>query len=176
MSGEGVEGGGSDAKRLVSREELIAGHKEDGRAIYRREGKARLVAAAAKPGASIARIAREHGLNANQLHLWIRQSQRQSRRSAFSVRVAAGIERAAAMRSEGGVVASSSSAAQLIAVALKPDELPATAIQPTAVSPSSSPSPSTLIIELGEARIRVEGSVDPAVLASVIAAVMSGVR
>jgi transposase-like protein len=51
--------------RDVSSEELIAGHKQDGRTVYRRAAKAHLVAAATAPGASVARIAREHGLNAN---------------------------------------------------------------------------------------------------------------
>jgi transposase-like protein len=50
----------------VSCKALIAGHKEDGRMVYRREAKAKLVAAASAPAASVAKAAREHGLNANQ--------------------------------------------------------------------------------------------------------------
>ena len=60
--------------RLVTAEQLIAGHKADGRAVYRPEAKRILVDAAVKPGASIAAIARQHDLNANQLHAWIRQA------------------------------------------------------------------------------------------------------
>ena len=59
---------------VVSREALIAGSKDDGRTVYRREAKARLIATA--PGASVARVAREHGLNANQLHGWTRAVKR----------------------------------------------------------------------------------------------------
>lgn len=41
---------------------------------YSAAEKARLVAAAAEPGASVARIAREHGINANLLFGWRRQA------------------------------------------------------------------------------------------------------
>jgi putative addiction module killer protein len=41
---------------VVSREALIAGHKEDGRTVYRREAKTKLVNAAIAPGASVAKV------------------------------------------------------------------------------------------------------------------------
>jgi transposase len=63
---------GSLTPRLVSREELIVGHKADGRAVYSRNAKAQLIEAATRRGASVAAIARQHDLNANQLHAWIR--------------------------------------------------------------------------------------------------------
>jgi transposase len=63
---------GSLNPRLVSHEELIVGHKADGRAVYSRKAKARLIEAATRRGASVAAIARQHDLNANQLHAWIR--------------------------------------------------------------------------------------------------------
>jgi transposase-like protein len=92
----GADGG---VGRLVSREELIAGYKADGRAVYRREAKAALVAAATKPGASVARVAREHELNANQLHLWIRQSWRPDACAGKAAKVGTGMEKAAITRS-----------------------------------------------------------------------------
>ena len=86
----------------VSREALIVGYKEDGRTVYRREAKAKLVAAASAPGASVARVAREHGVNANQLHAWVRlarEPQRErSAKARFAVKVTAGLERAARQR------------------------------------------------------------------------------
>ena len=51
----------------------------NGRRYYGRAGKARLVEACLEPGISVARLALEHGLNANQLRKWIRNyQQRQS--------------------------------------------------------------------------------------------------
>ncbi len=41
---------------------------------YSAAEKARLVAAACEPGASVARIAREHGINANLLFGWLRRA------------------------------------------------------------------------------------------------------
>lgn len=51
----------------------------NGRRYYGRAGKARLVEACLEPGISVARLALEHGVNANQLRKWVRKyQQRQS--------------------------------------------------------------------------------------------------
>jgi len=47
----------------------------NGRRYYGRAGKARLVEACLEPGISLARLALEHGLNANQLRKWVRKYQ-----------------------------------------------------------------------------------------------------
>jgi transposase len=52
----------------------------NGRRYYDPVGKARLVEACLEPGISVARLALEHGLNANQLRKWVRDYQQ--RRSA----------------------------------------------------------------------------------------------
>ncbi len=44
---------------------LVVGHKRDGRCVYDEQAKAELVAECAKPGASVSRLAREAGVNAN---------------------------------------------------------------------------------------------------------------
>ena len=46
---------------------MVAGRSE---CIARRDEKRRIVAATLVPGASIARVAREHGVNANQVFQW----------------------------------------------------------------------------------------------------------
>jgi transposase len=85
---------------------LVVGHKSDGRAVYDEAAKAELVAACARPGASVSRLARECGVNANQLSRWIREhSQRRQRAVAVSpaVRdafVAVPIEAAAPMATD----------------------------------------------------------------------------
>jgi transposase len=59
---------------------LVAGRKSDGRSVYDEAAKADLVAACGRPGASVSRLARECGINANQLSRWVREhSQRQQR-------------------------------------------------------------------------------------------------
>ena len=74
----------SDAMQELARR-LVIGHKGDGRAVYDEAVKAELVAACARPGASVSRLARECGVNANQLSRWVREhSQRGQRAVAVS--------------------------------------------------------------------------------------------
>jgi transposase len=64
---------------------LVVGHKCDGRSVYEEKAKAELVAACSRPGASVSRLARECGVNANQLSRWVREhSQRRQRAVAVS--------------------------------------------------------------------------------------------
>lgn len=59
---------------------LVVGRKSDGRSVYDEAAKAELVAACGRSGASVSRLARECGINANQLSRWIREhSQRRQR-------------------------------------------------------------------------------------------------
>ena len=50
---------------------LVVGSKRDGRQRYDKQAKAELVQACLKPGVSVARVALEHGINANLLRKWI---------------------------------------------------------------------------------------------------------
>lgn len=50
---------------------LVVGSKRDGRRRHDKQAKAELVQACLKPGASVARVALEHGINANLLRKWI---------------------------------------------------------------------------------------------------------
>jgi transposase len=79
---------GSLNPRLVSHEELIVGHKANGRAVYSRKAKARLIEAATRRGASVAAVARHHDLNANQLHAWIRAAKKLKRGAVPAKRAA----------------------------------------------------------------------------------------
>lgn len=74
----------SDAMQELARR-LVVGHKSDGRAVYDEAAKAELVVACARPGASVSRLARECGVNANQLSRWAREhSQRRQRAVAVA--------------------------------------------------------------------------------------------
>lgn len=50
---------------------LVVGSKRDGRRRYDKQAKAELVQACLRPGVSVARVALEHGVNANLLRKWI---------------------------------------------------------------------------------------------------------
>jgi transposase len=52
---------------------LVVGHKSDGRSLYDGQAKSELVALCLQPGASVSRLAREFGINANQLTRWLRE-------------------------------------------------------------------------------------------------------
>jgi transposase len=74
----------SDGMEELARR-LVVGRKRDGRSVYDEAAKAELVAACGKPGASVSRLARECGVNANQLSRWVREhSQRRQRAVAVS--------------------------------------------------------------------------------------------
>jgi transposase-like protein len=164
---------------VVSREALIAGHKEDGRTVYRREAKAKLIAAALAPGASVARLAREHGLNANLLHVWIRAAKRRSTqtgsKASRAMKVVAGLERAATHRANAMKRARDQGVGADLAVPSPPVKLLPVALAelPTEISnhtPTSEPlDAARFIIEMGGARIVVEGAaIDRAALRVVI--------
>jgi transposase len=55
------------------RRRLVVGHKADGRSQYDEQAKAELVALCMQPGASVSRLARECGVNANQVCRWLRE-------------------------------------------------------------------------------------------------------
>jgi len=61
---------------LASR--LVVGRKRDGRCVYDVKAKQELIFACREPGVSIARLARDCGINANQLSAWVRQSERKA--------------------------------------------------------------------------------------------------
>ena len=52
---------------------LVVGHKRDGRSLYDETAKSELVALCMQPGASVSHLARECGINANQVARWLRE-------------------------------------------------------------------------------------------------------
>jgi transposase len=63
-----------DVEDLARR--LVVGRKRDGRAIYDPMAKGELIRACLSPGVSVTRLARDCGVNANQLSTWVRERQR----------------------------------------------------------------------------------------------------
>ena len=99
------------------------------------EFKRALVALSLEPGASVARIAREHGVNANQVFSWRRLYQ-QGRLGMQTV-----------MRDDG-----------LLPVVLAP----------SAPAPDTADAGGTIVLELGEVRVRIEGQPNAATLTQVL--------
>lgn len=164
---------------VVSREALIAGHKEDGRTVYRRDAKTKLVNAAIAPGASVAKVAREHALNANLLHVWIRAAKRRATqvgsKARRAMKVVVGLERAAVHRAKaskgvGDQGANTDLGASSPSVKLLPVALAETANELSNHSALAEPlEAARFAIEIGGARIVVEsGVIDRASLRAVI--------
>ena len=61
----------NDLQELRGR--LVVRQKADGRSVYDEQAKAELVALCMQPGASVSRLARECGVNANQVCRWLRE-------------------------------------------------------------------------------------------------------
>jgi transposase len=61
----------TDLQNLKRR--LAVGRKSDGRSVYDEAVKSELVALCRQPGASVSRLARECGVNANQVGRWLRE-------------------------------------------------------------------------------------------------------
>jgi transposase len=104
--------------------------------------KRRIVEETLVEGASVARVARAHGVNANQVFYWRKQYQ------------------------EGRLGASG--AAQLLPVRITSENTAARIVRKqspsTSIDSSASLSAGTIHIELREAQVRIEGSADPALL------------
>ena len=66
----------SDSHLSELAQRLVIGHKRDGRSIYDQKAKHELIMACREPGASLAKVARACGVNANQLASWVRQYER----------------------------------------------------------------------------------------------------
>ena len=60
---------------------LLVGRKSDGRGVYDEAAKAELVTAGGRPGTSVSRLARECGINADQLSRWVREHGERSQRA-----------------------------------------------------------------------------------------------
>lgn len=147
---------------VVERAQLVARTRADGRHVYRKEGKSALVAACSAPGASVAAIALAHGVNANLLRKWITRSHTRNRPSRDQRTESSAVGHAAAR----SCASMSPPAAQFLAVELAPAPAPAPA--PPAVPVPVISAPGTISIQIGEARIDIDGVVEREALRRVI--------
>src|SRR3954467_772910 len=61
---------------------LVVGHKRDGRSIYDEQAKRELVLACREPGVSVAKLARDCGVNASRVRSWVRLYERELAKNA----------------------------------------------------------------------------------------------
>lgn len=59
-------------------ERLIVSRKRDGRCVYDAQAKQELIEACGRPGISMAKLARDCGINANLLNTWVRKHERKA--------------------------------------------------------------------------------------------------
>jgi transposase len=71
---------------------LVVGRKRDGRSVYDAQAKRELILACRAPGVSMARLARECGINANQLSAWVRQYERAASRGVVQMQAPSFVE------------------------------------------------------------------------------------
>jgi transposase len=137
---------------VVSREELVARQKRDGRNLYEPSAKRKLVEACLEPGVSISGMALAHGLNTNVLRKWL--------------------TRARALRAVGGdskLERHAQSAPKLlpVTVLLEPT-IAAQAANAAKASSTLGNHAGRINIEIGGARIVVDASVNAAALTTVL--------
>lgn len=137
---------------VVSREELIARQKRDGRNLYEPSAKRKLVEACLEPGVSISGMALAHGLNTNVLRKWL--------------------TRARALGTVGGdskLARHAQSAPKLlpVTVLLEPT-IDAPAANAAKASSTLGKDAGRINIEIGGARIVVDASVNAAALTTVL--------
>ena len=119
---------------------FVVGRKKNGRCIYSREGKRALIEQCLEPGVSVARLALIHEVNANLLRKWIRAYQ------------------------DGGA------AARLRRLPKEAALLPVLAVESSSPTPTMRSVPAESLIEVlvGDATIRLRGTVDAQQLRTVI--------
>lgn len=148
---------------VVSREELVARKKRDGRNIYDADAQRKLVEACLQPGVSVSGMALAHGLNTNVLRKWLI---RERKRDETSQR------RPVEKRTQ--------STPKLLAVTMLPERAPDTLVPTTekspppshsstsATSPPSGAAAGRINIEIGDARIVVDANVNATALSTVL--------
>ena len=140
---------------VVSREELVARQKRDGRNLYEPSAKRKLVEACLEPGVSISGMALAHGLNTNVLRKWL------TRARALG-----------AVGGDGKLERLAQSAPKLLPVTVLPEPtiaaLAASAANAAKASLPLDNNAGRINIEIGGARIVVDASVDAVALTTVL--------
>lgn len=153
MGGVGFDGrfDGSHRGSTYQRIELITGERR--RRRWTLEEKAAILVESCQPGASVADVARRHGLNRNLLGTWRRQMQ---------TRVGGGVAAFVPVR-----ITEEAALSRPEPAGREQETSPGLAGRPGAIG--SGPVAGSIEIEIGGARIRISGVVDASTLRQVLA-------
>lgn len=127
---------------------LVVGHKRDGRCRYDPQVKQELVRQCMMPGVSVARMAMQHGINANLLRTWITKSQ-----SSKAITVQRAVCETAARDAQAFIPVQVEAGASSTAVAMPTKACGAASKSPAVSMRIQVQLPNGISVDLGQARM-----------------------
>lgn len=127
---------------------LVVGHKRDGRCRYDPQVKQELIRQCMMPGVSVARMAMQHGINANLLRTWITKSQ-----SSKAITVQRAVSETAAQDVQAFVPVQVQAGASCAAVAMPTRACGAVSKSPAVSMRIQVQLPNGVSVDLGQARM-----------------------
>lgn len=128
---------------------LVVGHKRDGRCRYDPQVKQELVRQCMLPGVSVARMAMQHGINANLLRMWITKSQ-----SSKAITVQRAVCETAARDAQAFIAVQVEAGASSAAVAMPTKVCGAASKSPAVSMRIQVQLPNGIAVDLGQARMK----------------------
>ena len=127
---------------------LVVGHKRDGRCRYDPQVKQELIRQCMMPGVSVARMAMQHGINANLLRTWITKSQ-----SSKAITVQRAVCETAARDAQAFIPVQVEAGASSAAVAMPTKTCGAASKSPAVSMRIQVQLPNGISVDLGQARM-----------------------
>lgn len=127
---------------------LVVGHKRDGRCRYDPQVKQELIRQCMMPGVSVARMAMQHGINANLLRTWITKSQ-----SSKAITVQRAVCETAARDAQAFIPVQVEAGASSAAVAMPTKACGAASKAPAVSMRIQVQLPNGISVDLGQARM-----------------------
>ena len=127
---------------------LVVGHKRDGRCRYDPQVKQELIRQCMMPGVSVARMAMQHGINANLLRTWITKSQ-----SSKAITVQRAVCETAARDAQAFIPVQVEAGASSAAVAMPTKACGAASKSPAVSMRIQVQLPNGISVDLGQARM-----------------------
>lgn len=127
---------------------LVVGHKRDGRCRYDPQVKQELIRQCMMPGVSVARMAMQHGINANLLRTWITKSQ-----SSKAITVQRAVCETAARDAQAFIPVQVEAGASRAAVAMPTKACGAASKSPAVSMRIQVQLPNGISVDLGQARM-----------------------
>lgn len=127
---------------------LVVGHKRDGRCRYDPQVKQELIRQCTLPGVSVARMAMQHGINANLLRTWITKSQ-----SSKAITVQRAVSETAMQDAQAFIPVQIQAGASCAAIAMPTKAGSAASKSPAVSMHIQVQLPNGIAVDLGQARM-----------------------